>query len=197
MTEEGKEKNDITEFLCSAVQCLHLVSRQHLRIRIHFIRIRIRIQHFRLKYRSGSGSNPDPGVLMTKNWKKFKAEKKLIFFFIKTTIYLSLGLHKGRPNHKRNLQFSKENIQHFKTWYFLIFATFVGNFFPPGSGSGFRIPDWIRIPNPAWKELCYEKIIFLEGVWCIVYYGNWEPAKNCVNNLRMYKKCWFNLNDYL
>ncbi len=36
--------------------------------------IRIRIQHFRLN------THPDPVVLMTKNWKKFTAEKKLIFF---------------------------------------------------------------------------------------------------------------------
>jgi hypothetical protein len=43
-----------------------------LRILIHLIRIRI--QQFRLN-QSGSGSNPDPGVLMTKNLKKFTAEK--------------------------------------------------------------------------------------------------------------------------
>jgi hypothetical protein len=56
-------------------------------------------------------------VLMTKNWKKITAEKNLIFFFnIKNwgTIYLSLGLHKGRPSCRRSLQPSKENIQHFK-----------------------------------------------------------------------------------
>jgi hypothetical protein len=52
---------------------------------------------------------------MTKNWKKFTAEKKNIYFGPKTKIYLSLGLHKGRPSYKRSLQLSKENIQHFKT----------------------------------------------------------------------------------
>ncbi len=73
------------------------------------------------------------------------------FFQSKTTIYLSPGLHKGRPSYKRSLQLSKENIQHFKTWNFLLFSTFLGHFCPPGSGSGFRIririhwPDWIRI----------------------------------------------------
>ncbi len=41
-------------------------------IRIHFIRIRI--QHFRLT----TDPDPDPGFL-TKNWKKFTAEKKIIF----------------------------------------------------------------------------------------------------------------------
>ncbi len=41
-----------------------------------------------------------------------------IYSWSKTTIYLSLGLHKGRPSYKRSLQLSKENIQHFKTWNF-------------------------------------------------------------------------------
>jgi hypothetical protein len=38
-----------------------------------------------------------------------------------TTIYLSLGLHKENPSYWRSLQLSKEAIQHFKTWNFLIF----------------------------------------------------------------------------
>ncbi len=40
----------------------------------------------------------------------------------------SLGLHKGCPSYRRSLQPSKENIQHFKTWNFLIFSIFAGNF---------------------------------------------------------------------
>ncbi len=39
--------------------------------------------------------------LMTKNWKKIYSWKKLIFL-LKTTIYLSLGFHKGRPSYKRS-----------------------------------------------------------------------------------------------
>ncbi len=83
------------------------------RIRIHVVRIRI--QHFR----------PNPigsRVLMTKNLKKITAE---IFFYIfgsKTDIYLSLGLHKGRPDYRRSLLPSKENIQYFKTWNFSFFS---------------------------------------------------------------------------
>ncbi len=94
----------------------------------------------------GSGSR----VFITTNWKKFTAEKNLIFCGAKITIYLSLGLHKGRPSYKRSLQLSKENIQHFKTWNFLNFFYFCGSFLP-SSGSGFRIririhwPDWIPI----------------------------------------------------
>jgi hypothetical protein len=45
---------------------------------------------------------------MTKNLKKITAEKKY-FFKTKTTIYLSLGLHTGRPSYKRSLQLSKKN----------------------------------------------------------------------------------------
>ena len=59
---------------------------------------------FQAEYRSGSR------VLMTN---KFTAVKN--FVGSKTTIYLSLGLHKGRLSYRRSLQLSKENIQHFKT----------------------------------------------------------------------------------
>ncbi len=71
-----------------------------------WIPIRIRIQ---------SGSR----AVMTKNWKKVTAKKKLHFFYIKNyNLYLSLGLHKERPSYRRSLQLSKEAIQHFKTWTF-------------------------------------------------------------------------------
>jgi hypothetical protein len=56
---------------------------------------------FKAEYRSESR------VFIKKIEKKFTAEK--------TTIYISLGLHKGRSSCKRSLQLSKENIQHFKT----------------------------------------------------------------------------------
>ncbi len=81
-----------------------------LRLRIHFIRI----QHFRLntdpdpdpiqirtQYGSGPNTDPDPiririqsgsRALMTKKFKKNYSWKKFNFFFINTTIYLSLGL---------------------------------------------------------------------------------------------------------
>jgi hypothetical protein len=89
--------------------------------------IRIRIQ---------SGSR----ALMTKNWKKITANKKI--FFGSKTIYLSLGLHKERPSYRRSLQLSKEAIQHFQTWTFKIFSTFVGHFCPPLTWLN---PDPIRI----------------------------------------------------
>jgi hypothetical protein len=79
---------------------------------------------------------------MTKNLKKYTAEN---FFKSKTTISLSLGLHKGRPSYKRSLQLSKENIQHLKTWNLKKFSTFVGHFCTFGPFLTSYI--WIRIPN--------------------------------------------------
>ncbi len=64
---------------------------------------------------------------MTKNWKKFPTEKELNFFGSKTAIYLSQGLHKGRPSYRRSLQPSKENIQRSKTWNFLVVFYFCGS----------------------------------------------------------------------
>ncbi len=108
-----------------------------LRIRIHFIRIRIQLfrlntdpDPIRIRIPSGSNTDPDP-----------------IFFISKTTIYLSLGLHKESPSYRRSLQLSKAAIQHFKTWTFQKNSTFVGHFCPPGSGSGFRIRIRIRIQS--------------------------------------------------
>jgi hypothetical protein len=43
------------------------------------------------------------------------------FFYIKATIYLSLGLQKERPSYRRSLHPSKENIQHFQNMKFLDF----------------------------------------------------------------------------
>jgi hypothetical protein len=55
-------------------------------------------------------------VLMTKKKKNLQIQK-IKFFKNKNyfKIYLSLGLQKGSPSYRRNLQPSKENIQHFIT----------------------------------------------------------------------------------
>ncbi len=82
---------------------------------------------------SGSGSR----LLWPKIDKKLLLKKKLNFFGSKTTIYLSLGLHKERPSYRRSLQPSKENIQYLKTWKFWTFFYFCGLF----------LPSWIRIRN--------------------------------------------------
>jgi hypothetical protein len=60
---------------------------------------------FQAEYRSGSRA------LMTKKFKQMTSEKKKKKFCTKTTMYLSLGLHKERPSYRRSLQLSKEAIQ--------------------------------------------------------------------------------------
>ncbi len=106
----------------------------------HIHLIRIRIQHF--------GLNSDPDLILIKDFddqkleKKITAEKKLNFFFIKTTIYLSLGLHKVLPSY---LQPSKENIQRFKTLNVLIFYYFWG--------VSFFCPPVLRREYPALKNI--------------------------------------------
>ena len=64
--------------------------------------------------------DPDPDPIRIQGFndqklKKIIAEKNYIFFGSKTTIYLSLGLHKKRSSYRRSLQLSKEAIQNYKT----------------------------------------------------------------------------------
>jgi hypothetical protein len=98
------------------------------------IRIRLRLQHFRLN----TGTDPDSGFDEEKLEKIHSLEKNLIFFWSKTAIYLSLGLHKGRLRKRRSLHPSKENIQQFKESKHKIseiFSYFCGSF----------LPSWNRI----------------------------------------------------
>ncbi len=46
----------------------------------------------------------DPGFWWLEIEKEIKAAKKFVFFWSKITIYLSLGLYKGRPSHRRSPQ---------------------------------------------------------------------------------------------
>jgi hypothetical protein len=68
------------------------------------------------------------------------------------TIYISLGLHKGRPSFKKSLQPSKRNIQHFKklnllTFFFFLLVIFTLLDSDPGLRVRIRIqgPHLIRI----------------------------------------------------
>jgi len=102
--------------------------------------------------------------------------KDFLSYRSKTAIYLSLGLHKVCPGHRRSLQLTKEAIQHFKTWFFFLNVIFAlldpdpySNY---GSGSNgpteygknlFRIPDPgvkkhpIPDPDPQhWFSGCYQ-----------------------------------------
>ncbi len=94
-----------------------------------------------------SGSNPDPGFWWPKTEeKKYNRKFFNIFFWSQIAIYL-------RPSYRRSLHPSKQNIQYFKKWNFLIFSMSVGNFCPHGSGSGLRIWIRIRIQEPNWIRI--------------------------------------------
>ncbi len=71
---------------------------------------------FKAEYQSGSGIFDDQKLEKLYSW------KNLTIFLIKNCNLRILGLHKGGPSNGRSLQPSKENIQHFKTWIFIIFA---------------------------------------------------------------------------
>ncbi len=102
--------------------------------------------------------NQDPGFWWPKIKKK-KIQLKLflnLIFWSKIAIYLFLCLHKGRPNYRRSLQPSKENILHFKTWNFLTFLKFCRSFCPPGTESG--LTDLIESgSNPDWNTSSIHK----------------------------------------
>jgi hypothetical protein len=76
--------------------------------------------------RSGFGFD-DLKLKKIYNWKFL-----FLFSCSKISIYLSLGLHKGRPSYRRSLQLSKEINQENS----VLFYIFMGLFCPPGSGSG-------------------------------------------------------------
>ncbi len=134
---------------------------------------------------SGSGSSIlgwIPTRIRIQGWPKNENNlqlKKIIIFDSKVAIYLSLGLHKGRPSYRRSLQPSKENIQHFKTWNFLTFSLFMWVIFPSFGPPGSRF--WIRI---HWSH------------WIRIQSGFGSKATNCLyrpyyysSNLRWMRIC--------
>ncbi len=76
----------------------------------------------------GSGSR----VLMEINFLKIAGGKKLYFYWSKIAIYLSIGLLKGRPSYRRNLNPSKRTSSTFQNLKFLHFCESF-------------LPSWIRI----------------------------------------------------
>ena len=138
-------------------------------IRIHFLRIQIQS----LMLETNTDPDPDPIQIQGLNDQKLKKKlqlKNLVFlFWSKTAIYLSLGLHKVCPTYRRSLQFSKEAIQHFKTWTFTNFFLLLWVIFAlldpdPDSeyGSGSTGPDWIRIQSGSGSETLYKTKIDLK-----------------------------------
>jgi hypothetical protein len=113
---------------------------------------------------------------MTKNWKKITAEKKVNFFWSKTAIYLSLGLHKVCPGYRRSLQLTKEAIQHFKTWIFSTFFWVIFALLDPGTDPDPMVrlntdPIRIRVPDPDpdpqhWSKVHYNEIFCSDFELC-------------------------------
>ncbi len=115
-------------------------------------------------------------------FKKIYSWKKVIFFWIKNC-----------PGHRRSLQLSKENIQPFKTWNFLIFFYFCVSSLP--SWIQIRVPSpdpdpltllnpdpiRIRIRNPGCKDA--DKLIIRQNQCC-------ESGFNWVNMQILIKEEW-------
>ncbi len=126
--------------------------RKHFLQTSHWIWIQQNVSRFVWIWIRNTGSgmyykfNPDP-VQDSDSWERL--EKKFFWFINYPTFYLSLGLHKGCPSYRRSLRLSKkENIQHFKTWYFLLLWVISALLF---FGSRFSGPKWMRFradPDP-------------------------------------------------
>jgi hypothetical protein len=72
--------------------------------------------------------------------------KKILFFKSRTAIHFTLNLHEGRTRDRKGLEHTKEKIQHFKTWNFVLY--FYESFLP----SRIRIPT--ADPDPVDQHQC-------------------------------------------
>ncbi len=136
----------------------------------------LRFLHFLISFSQGFGSVPvfiwyGSGTSIL-GWISIRIQ----FFWIKNN---SLPFPRApiriHPSYRRSLQPSKANIQHFKTWNFLIFVYFCGSFLP----SRIRIPNTdpgpirIRIRYPAFSNIILNLIHHYE---CRVPYNLAESA---------------------
>ncbi len=130
--------------------------------------------------------DPDPIRIQGFDDQKFKKRRKnpdnFFIFFIKNCSYLSLGLHKGRQKHKRSLHPPKENIQHFKKSNLL--SIFVGNFCPPGSGSGYGSGSTTL--SRILLSICLPRLHFVG--WCLHWtQGLLQCLDCCKSNLSSFE----------
>ncbi len=121
--------------------------------------------------------------------KKMKAVKKLNIFWPIIAIYLTLSLHKGRPNYRRSLHLSKENIQHFQTWNFFLFL-FLWALLDPDTDSVTCLnPDAIRIQNternPCESEDTEQRMVRLTiSIITGIYFNSYGIHRAVVNILK-------------
>ncbi len=101
--------------------------------------------------------------------KKYSRKFLFIFFWSKIAFYLSLGLYKGRPDYRRSLQLSNDNIQHFKSYFSILRCQCCGSAsrsclsFWYGSWPGSNPPIRIRICNTGFtQEYCAEFRLLFE-----------------------------------
>jgi hypothetical protein len=114
--------------------------------------------------------NTDPDLIWIQGFDDQKVKKKntaeiSFSFLIKITIYLSLGLHKGRPSYRISLPPSKEYTQYWYLKFINLFSIFVGHFCPPGSEYESRDPtesgsNTDRDPDPQhWNLQVHKHIV--------------------------------------
>ncbi len=87
--------------------------------------------------------------------KKNTAENFCLTFWLKISIYLSLGLHKGGPGLQEKPSALKRDHPALQKWNLLTFSILVGKFCPPGSGSRLRI----RIQGPLWIRIHADPVV--------------------------------------
>jgi hypothetical protein len=92
-----------------------------------------------------TGPYPDP--IRNKGFDDQKLFKN-VYFFIKNCNFLISRPSQRTSKLQEKPSALKENVQHFKNEIYLLFYIFMGNFCPPGSGSGLRIRMWIRMQGP-------------------------------------------------
>ncbi len=129
-----------------------------------------------------TNTEPDPDPIRIQGFNDQKLKKKLQFFWSKTAIYLSLDLHKVCPSYRRSLQFSKEAIQHFKTWTFTNYCLLLWVIFAlldpdPDSGSGSTDPieygsNLDPDPDPQPCKISYRTRIKKKNyIWLLQYFS--------------------------
>ncbi len=103
---------------------------------------------FRFRYGKSYCSSGSATLFWWPEMEKITAGKKFKFFWSKIAIFLSHGLHKGRPSYRRSLQPSKKRTSSTsKHEISSLSPIFVGNFCPPGSGLSRPKSLRIRVRN--------------------------------------------------
>jgi hypothetical protein len=105
-------------------------------------------------------------VLITKNWKKITAEKKLDIFLVKNYnfVILSLGLHKGHTSYRRSLQpppkKTSSTSKHEYAFTFFLYLPVIFALLDPDPDTGTQIN---AAPDPV--QIYCRSRFFLRKLW--------------------------------